>query len=231
MLVTTSSVLILPIPDCPPRRAHHIRRQGPGDGLPADRAAAPARWRTERPHRPARRRRLRRLVGLRGPRPHPDRRAPCGRRPHVQPLPHHGDVRADPPGAPHRPQPSHGRDGRHHRARQRRARLHVDPPQHVCPARRDAEAERLLHRPVRQVPRGAGLGDEPDGAVPAVAHGQRLRALLRLHRRRDQPVLPRSRRGHEARRAGPDARGGLPPHRGPHRPGHRLGAAAEGPHV
>ena len=59
------------------------------------------------------------------------------------------------------------------------------------PAAGDAQAERLLHGPVRQVPRGASMGDKPDGAVSPVAHGQRLRVLLRLRWRRDEPVLPR----------------------------------------
>ena len=152
-------------PRCPARRAHHLRREGPGQRIPAHRAVAPARGRAERAHRPARRRGVRRVVRLRGADPHPDRRTARGRRPQVHPLPHHGDVRADASGAAHRAQPSHGRDGRHHRAGQRRARLHVDPPQHLCAARRDAEAERLLHRAVRQVPRGAGLGVQRHGPV------------------------------------------------------------------
>ena len=64
-------------------------------------------------------------------------------------------------------------------------------------ARRDAEAERLQHRPVRQVPRSAGLGDQPDGTVHGLADRRwRIRALLRLHRRRGEPVgagaLPRT---------------------------------------
>ena len=40
---------------------------------------------------------------------------------------------------------------------------------------RDPEAERLSHRPVRQVPRGPGLEDQPGGPVRPVAHGERLR--------------------------------------------------------
>ena len=59
-------------------------------------------------------------------------------------------------------------------------------------AGRDAQAQRLLDRAVRQVPRGAGVGDEPDGPVrPLAERRQRLRALLRLHRRRDEPVRAR----------------------------------------
>ena len=85
--------------------------------------------------------------------------------PQVQPLPHHGALLADARGAAHRPQPPHRRHGRHHRDRDVGARLQLDPPEHVRAARRDAEAERLLDGAVRQVPRGAGLGDEPDGPV------------------------------------------------------------------
>ena len=79
------------------------------------------------------------------------------------------------------------------------------------------------------MPRGAGLADQPDGPVRQLARrGRRLRVLLRLHRRRDQPVLPRAVRGHHPDRAGQDPGGGLPPDRGPDRQGHRLGAPAEG---
>ena len=44
-----------------------------------------------------------------GPCQHADRRAAGRRRPELQPVPHHGAVRADPPGAAHRPQPPLGR--------------------------------------------------------------------------------------------------------------------------
>ena len=64
-------------------------------------------------------------------------------------------------------------------------------PNTCAPLARDPAAERLLDRPVRQVPRGAGVADEPDGAVRRLAdRRRRVRALLRLHRWRDQPVLP-----------------------------------------
>ena len=47
------------------------------------------------------------------------------------------------------------------------------------------------HRPVRQVPRGAAVADLADRAVRRVAvRRRRVRVLLRLHRRREQPVLP-----------------------------------------
>ena len=52
--------------------------------------------------------------------------------------------------------------------------------------------------------------------------GRGLRALLRVPRRRDRPVPPRPRARQPPGRPAAHARGGLPPHRGPRRPGHRL---------
>ncbi len=46
-------------------------------------------------------------------------------------------------------------------------------PNTCCTAGRDPQAERLLDRAAREVPRGARVGDEPDGAVRQLAHGQR----------------------------------------------------------
>ena len=66
----------------------------------------------------------------------------------------------------------------------------------------------------------------PMGPFDRWPTGQRIRVLLRLHRRRDEPVLSESDRGHDAGRAGPDARGGLPPHRGPRRQGAAAGSAS-----
>ena len=123
-----------------------------------------------------------------------------GGRPEVQPLPHDGAVLADAAGAADRAQPSLGRHGRHHRDRHVGARLQLDPAEHRGAARRDAQAERLLDGAVRQVPRGPGVGDEPDRAVrPLADRRRRLRALLRLHRRRGPPVLPGALRGHRSR--------------------------------
>ena len=77
--------------------------------------------------------------------------------------------------------------------------LQLGAAQHHGAAGQDPEAERLRHRAVRQVPRGAGLGDEPGRAVrPLADRRRRLRVLLRLHRRRGEPVV--SRRSTRARR-------------------------------
>ena len=69
----------------------------------------------------------------------------------------------------------------------------------------------------------------PMGPVRQLAvRRRRVRALLRLHRRRDQPVRARRSTRHHAGRARPDAGGGLPLHRGHDRPRDRLGPPAEG---
>ena len=60
--------------------------------------------------------------------------------------------------------------GGHHRDRDVGAGLQLDAAEHVRAARGDPQAQRVLDRPVRQVPRGAGLADEPDGAVRQLAH-------------------------------------------------------------
>ena len=65
----------------------------------------------------------------------------------VHPLPHDRAVLADAGGAAHRPQPSLGRHGRHHRDRHLRARLQLGPAQEQGAAGRDAQAQRLLARP------------------------------------------------------------------------------------
>ena len=68
----------------------------------------------------------------------------------------------------------------------------------------------------------------PVGAVSPMAHRLGFRILLRLRRRRGQPVLPRPVRRDHGRRAAEVARGGLHPHRGSREPCDHLGAPAEG---
>ena len=65
----------------------------------------------------------------------------------------------------------------------------------------------------------------PMGPFSAWPTGSRLRALLRLPRRRDEPVRARDLPGHGADRARPDGRRGLPLHRGHDRPRDRLDLA------
>ena len=104
------------------RRDPSLRREGSGRRVSADRAAAAAGGRPERARHPARRRRLRRVERVRRAVRDADGRAAGRERPEVQPLPHDGAVRPDAGRAADRPQPPHGRDGGHHRARHLGAR-------------------------------------------------------------------------------------------------------------
>ena len=161
--------------------------------------------------------------------PHADCRAPRQGRTQVQPLPHHGAVLADAPGAADRTQSPLRQHGRHLRDRDRGSRLQLGAAQEQGAARHDAQAQWLLDGAVRQVPRSAGLGNEPDGSVRPVAdRRRRLRVLLRLHRRRDQPVVPGDLRRHHPDRAREDAGAGLPLHRGHDEQGDQVDAPAEG---
>ena len=228
-MTTDANRTVLPIPDRAFAGLVTYDAKDPDTSFSSDRAVAAAGRRAERAGRAHRRRRLRRVERVRRTDRHAGRRAAGGQRAEVQPVPHHRAVLADPAGPAHRSQPSLGRHGRHHRDRDLGTGLQLDPAEHRRAAGRDAEAQRLLHRPVRQVPRGPGLGDQPDGAVRRLAlRWRRLRALLRLHRRRGPPVLPGHLRRDRPGRAGPDSGRGLPLHGGHGRPGHRLGPAAEG---
>ena len=158
-----------------------------------------------------------------------DGRAAGGRRPEVQQVPHHRLVCAHSSGVAHRSEPPLGRDGQHHGDRDVRARQQLIASEHQGAAGNDAEAERLLHRSVRQVSRGAGLADLADGTVRCLALGRRrLRDLLRVHRWGEQPVGPGAVRRNNAGRTAGDSRRGIPPDRGPDRSCVQLGAAAEG---
>ena len=169
------------------------------------------------------------VVGVRWSVSDAELRTPGGERAQVQPLPHDSPLLADPAGPADRPEPSCRRHGRHHRDRHLCSWVQLDPAEVRGAPRRDAQAERLFDGAVRQVPRGAGLGDEPDGAVRRLAHGRwRLRALLRLSRRRDEPVRAGALRGHGAIRARPDTGRGLPLHGGHDGSRDRLDPPAEG---
>ena len=104
-------------------------------------------------------------------RAHPDRGAAGLRRSEVQPVPHHGALRPDPAGDAHRPQSPLGGDGQHHRDRHVGAGEQLAAAEPESAAGDDAEAERLLHRPVRQVPRGARVADLSDGPFDAWPSG------------------------------------------------------------
>ena len=160
---------VLPIPDQPPVGVTTYDAKDPATSLPAHRAAAAAGGRAERAHRADRRRAASAPRAPSAARSPPRRSSASPSRASSTPLPHDRALLAHPAGAAHGPQPPLGGHGRHHRDRHLGARLQLDPAQHDGAAGRDAEAQRLLDGPVRQVPRGAGLGDQPDGPVRRVA--------------------------------------------------------------
>ena len=206
----------------------HVRCEGSGLEVPANRAIETTQGRSQCPDCPDRRRRLRRDQRLWRALSDTDRGKTGSGRVEVHPLPHHRAVLAHAAGVADRPQPPFRWHGRHHRDCDRCAGLLLGAPQLDVAAGEDAETQRLLHRAIRQVPRSAGLGDESGRSVRRLAdRRRRLRVLLRLHRRRGQPVVPDALRGHHAGGAGEDARRGLPPGRGHDRQGDCLDRAAE----
>ena len=74
-------------------------------------------------------------------------------------------------------------------------------PEQRRAAGRDAAAQRLQHRRLRQVARNRRLGSQPVRPDRPLADPLRLRQVLRLHRRRSQPVGAGHLRGHEPDRS------------------------------
>ncbi len=91
----------------------------------------------------------------------------------VQPFPYDGAVLADAPGDADRAQSPFGEYGRHLRDRHLGPRLHLGPAEGQGAAGDDAQAQWLLDGAVRQVSRGAGLGNEPDGTLRSMADRRR----------------------------------------------------------
>ncbi len=160
---------VLPIPDPQHVGLTTYDAKDPNTSYPPIKDAAATRGRAQRADRADRRCRLRCIVGVRRPVRHPGGRAAGRRRVEAQPLSHHGAVLAHPAGAADRTQPSLGRHGRDHRDGDLGTGQQQHPAQEQGADRRDAEAQRLLDRPVRQVPRGAGVGGLAGRAVPPVA--------------------------------------------------------------
>ena len=209
------------------RRAHRavaprvrtvVARAGPRAGGSAQRRRRAARRRRLRPDRPVR-------VRHRHPHVRPARR---GRR-HLHQLPHHGAVLTDTGVRAHRAQPPQRRDGPDHRpvAGIPRVRRHHLPPPRVPP--RHAHAGRMGGVRGREV-----APDPPRPAAPRrpaheLAPRPRVRALLRVLRRREPPVRsqpdprqpPGPRAGRLRRRLSPDRGSRRPRDRVPHRSAQR----------
>ena len=200
----------LDIRDSTPDWTAFLRRQG-------------ARGRAERARRPLRRHRPGGVVAVRRADQHADA-GPAGRqRPDLLAVAHHRAVLADPLVLPHRAQPPPERLRLDLRDRDRLPRLQLAHP----------AARTRRWRPCCATPAGARSGSARTTTCPVdawtmgsskkrLAARPGLRPLLRLHRRRDQPVVSRPGRGQPLRRPALPARGRLPPVEGPRRQGARV---------
>ena len=198
------------------------RRAGLDSGLGAVPAAGCAGGGTERPlHRVGRRRLL--VDGAVG---RPDRDAEhqqAGRRrPHVHELAHDGTLLADALIPADGAQPHHQRDGLHRRGHDRLPERQRPHPVRVRHPRRGAGRARMEHVHARQVASRRLRRDEHGFDEAQLAGRARVRALLRLPRRRDQPVVSRPDLRQPPGRSAGHARGRIPPDHGPHRQGDRV---------
>ena len=160
-----------------------------------------------------------RVVAVRRPHQHADA-GPAGRqRPDLLAVAHDGAVLADPLDAPDRTQPppqrlaaitegANGFPGRSGRIPPSARTIGTDPA-----------GQRLQHLLARQEPQRARSGHRLAAASRRVAAAKGLRPLLRLPRRRDQPVVSRPRRRQPFHRPALPPGRGLSPLQGPGRPG------------
>ncbi len=199
--------------------------------LDARNAKPPARFEVKAPatraqcrDRADRRRRLRRAEHVRRSHPHANDGPPRAVWPALQQLPHDGALLADAQRAQDRAEPPHRQHRLDHGDRDGLPRQHGAESEQRGAAGGDAAAQRLQHRRVRQVARNRRLGDQRVGPVRSLAHAPGLRQVLRLHRRRDRPVVPAHLRRLDQGRSAEDAE--LPLHRGHDQPGHQLGEGA-----
>jgi hypothetical protein len=179
------------MPDRPNTGPVTYDAKDPDTSFPPDLAAAAAGGRPECSDHPSRRRWLRCLERLRWTLRDAHRREPGGRRPQIQSLPHDRALGPDPPGAAERAQPSLGGNEWDHGGCNLRPGYSSVRPNTAAPF---AEALKLNGYSTAQfgkcheVPVWQASPMGPFGAWPQWR--RRLRALLRLARRRDQPVQP-----------------------------------------
>jgi hypothetical protein len=174
---------VLPIPDREPIGLTTYDAKDPETKYPPIRELRPPGGRSERTNRADRRLRLRRNERVRRAGQHSDRRKAGGHRAQVQPLPYHRAVLADPGGVALGPQPSLSWDGGHHGDGDLRAGTEFEETKHLRASCRNAQAEWLLNRAIRQVPRSPRLANQSPRSVRQLALRRwRLRVLLRIPR-------------------------------------------------
>ena len=130
------------------------------------------------------------LSAVRRPGQHAEDRPPGRQRPALRQHAHDGALLADARVHPHRPQPPLQRRGGDHGDRDRLPRLRRPHAVRERDALGDAARARLQHVLRRQVASDPERGVDAGRPVPPLAARARVRALLRLPRRRDQPVVP-----------------------------------------
>ena len=137
----------------------------------------------------------------------------------VQQHAHDGALLAEPLVHRHGPQPPRQRDGLHHGARLGLPGLQRRHPVRERVPLGDAGGAGLQHVHGRQVASDAEQPGDRGRAVRSLAARPGLPALLRLPRGRHEPVVSGARPRQPPGRAAEEARGGLPPERGPGRQG------------
>ena len=139
---------------------------------------------------------------------------------HVHAVAHDRAVLADALLLPHRPQPPPDRVRLHRRGRRPATRARTRTlPRETATIAQVLREQRLEHVLDRQGPQRAGRGGQPGRPEDQLAALAGLRPLLRVPRRRDQPVVSDAGRGQPPDRAAEPARGGLPLLQGRRRPG------------
>ena len=153
-----------------------------------------------------------------------DRRA----RAHVHELPHHGALLADAVVPADGAQPHDERHGVHHRGDVGLPERERAYPVRVREPRRGPRGARLEHVPRGQVASVRRRRDEPGLVEAPVAARARVRALLRLPGRRDEPVVSGPRLRQPPVEPPALAGGRLPPDGRPDRQGDRVHPGREG---
>ena len=210
------------------QRQDRAGHPGFGAGLGTVRRADRARRRAQRPLSRLGRHRHR-DVGLlrrsgRDADDEPHRRTRCA----ALAVPHHRAVLADPGVAADRAQRHHRRHG-HHRGVHRRLpelqRAHPADTALLSEVLAERGLQHLLRRQVAPDPAG---GVESRGHQAALAAVSRIRAVLRLHGRRDRPVVSRPGLRQPPGQPAGHARRGLSPVEGPRRQDDRVHPRRQG---
>ena len=141
---------------------------------------------------------------------------------------HDGALLTDPFLPADGPQPHAQQHGLHHRGGDRLSQRERHDPARERDALRDPRRARVEHLHGGQVAPVPDRRDEPRGHPAQLAARDGLRALVRIPRRGDEPVVSRPRLRQPHGRPAAHAGGGLPPHRRHHGQGARVHQRRQG---